>query len=147
MVDAARPFAAGQGPVGPIGSFLDRFRRSAGVPASVGEDASAELASVFLVLDEIEREVAASRVQSETTASERLREAEEEAERIVAEGRARAESERDDALKAGLRAVDAETVAILRRAEADAERIRRTGGQRLARFVDEVLVRVFEVAA
>jgi vacuolar-type H+-ATPase subunit H len=146
MADAARPFAAGQGPVGPIGSFLDRFRRSAGVPASVGGDASVELASIFLALDELEREVAALREHSEATAAERLREAEEEAQRIVAEGRAGADSERDDALKAGLRAADAETVAILRRAEADTERIRRAGGQRLARFVDEVLVRVFEVA-
>ncbi|MGZ4422218.1 MAG: hypothetical protein ACXVE0_14530 [Gaiellaceae bacterium] len=90
--------------------------------------------------------MASLRVQSEAAAVERLRDAAEEAERIVAEGRARANSERDDALKAGLRAADAETVAILRRAEADAERIRRAGGQRLAGFVDEVLVRVFEVA-
>lgn len=146
MADASRSFAAGHGPVGPIGSFLDRFRRSAGVPASVGGDISVELASVFLAFDEIEREAAALREHSEAAATDRLHEADEEAQRIVAQGRARADSERDDAFKAGLRAADAETVAILRRAEADAEGIRLAGDQRLARFVDEVLARVFEDA-
>jgi vacuolar-type H+-ATPase subunit H len=146
MADASRPLGASHGPVGPIGSFLERFRRSAGVPASVGGDVFVELASVLLALDEIEREVAALREHSAAAAAERLYEAEEEAQRIVADGRGRADSERDDALRAGLQAADAETVAILRRAEADAEEIRRAGEQRLARFVDEVLVRVFEVA-
>jgi len=61
-----------------MGSFLERFRRSAGVPASVGGDISAELASVFLALDEIEREVGALREHSEAAAAERLYEAEEE---------------------------------------------------------------------
>jgi vacuolar-type H+-ATPase subunit H len=129
-----------------MGSFLERFRRSAGVPASVGGDISAELASVFLALDEIEREVGALREHSEAAAAERLYEAEAEAQRIVAEGRARADSERDEALRAGVQAADAEAVAILRRAGADAEGIRRAGEQRLPRFVDEVLARVFEVA-
>lgn len=146
MADVSRPLAASHGPVGPIGSFLERFRRTAGVPASVGGDTSVELASVFLALDQIEREVAALRKRSEAETAERLHEAQEEAERIVAEGHARADAERDDALKAGLRAADAETVATLRRAKADAAGIRRAGERRLARFVDEVLARVFEVA-
>jgi vacuolar-type H+-ATPase subunit H len=146
MADASRSLAASHGPVGPIGSFLERFRRSAGVPASVGGDISVELASVFLTLDQIEREVVALRERSEAEATQRSHEAQEEVERIVVEGRERADSERDDALKAGLQAADAETTAILRRAETDAAGIRRAGERRMARFVDEVLARVFEVA-
>jgi vacuolar-type H+-ATPase subunit H len=149
MADVSRPFAAGLGPVGPvgpIGSFLERFRRSAGVPAAAGGDVSVELAPVFLALDQIEHEAAALRVRSEAAAAERLHKAQEEADRIVAEGCERADSERDDALKTGLRAADAEAVSILRRAEADAAEIRRSGQRRLGRFVDEVLARVFEAA-
>ena len=134
------------GPVGPIAGFLERFRRSAGVPAAVGGDASAELAPVFVALDEIDREIAALRERSNAAAARRLWEADEEAQQIVAAGRERAEAERDDALATGLQAADAEAEAILRHARTDAAAVRRTGEERLPALVAEVLTRVLEAA-
>lgn len=134
------------GPIGPIAGFLERFRRSAGVPAAVGGDAMAELAPVFVALDEIDREVAALRERSNAAAARRLREADEEAQRVVAAGRERAEAERDVALAAGLQAADAEADALLRHAQADAAAIRTSGEERLPALVAEVLTRVLEAA-
>jgi len=134
------------GPVGPIAGFLERFRRSAGVPAAVGGEAATELAPVFAALDEIEHEVAALRERSDAAAARRLHEADEEAQQIVAEARERAAAERDEALRAGLQAAEVEADAILLRAEADASAVRKTGEQRLPALVTEVLVRVLETA-
>lgn len=134
------------GPVGPIAGFLERFRRSAGVPAAVGGEAATELAPVFAVLDEIEQEVAALRERSEAAAARRLHDADEEAQQIVTEGREHAAAERDEALRAGLQAADVEADAILRRAGVDAAAIRKTGEERVPALVAEVLVRVLGAA-
>ena len=134
------------GPVGPIAGFLERFRRSAGVPAAVGGEAATELAPVFAALDEIEQEVTALREHSDAAAARRLHDADEKAQRIVAEGHERATAERDEALKAGLQAAEVEADAILRRAERDATAIRKNGEERLPALVTEVLTRVLEAA-
>ncbi len=106
----------------------------------------AELAPVFAALDEIEREVAALRERSNAAAARRLREADEEAQRVVAAGRERAEAERDDALAAGLQAADAEADALAPARAGGRAAIRTSGEERLPALVAEVLARVLEAA-
>jgi vacuolar-type H+-ATPase subunit H len=130
------------GGVGPVSSLLERFRRSAGVPAVVGEEVSAELAPVFAVLDEIEQEAGVLRDRSEADASLRLGRATAEAESILAAGRERAALERDDAFRSVLREADGESDAIISQADAEAEAIRRKGEARLPKLVSEILARV-----
>jgi vacuolar-type H+-ATPase subunit H len=135
------------GPIGPIGGFLERFRRSGGVPVAVGGEVTTELAVVLAALDGLEREAEELRARSEADSARRIQEAEQETERILVEARERAESERDDALTAGLRAADATVAGVVAQAEADAERIREAGAQRLPDLVAEVLARVLEAGA
>lgn len=144
MAAASSAFTAGRGPIGPIGGFLERFRRTGGVPAAVGDEALTELAPVFAMLDEIEREVADLRDRSRQAGARHAREAEEEVEMIVAEARSRAESEREDAYRAGLRAADVEASAIVEAGRRDADAILQEGRERLSRLVEIVLARVFE---
>ena len=148
MVKAAPgTFVARHGPIGPIGGFLERFRRTGGVPAAVGGEATTELAVVFAALDEIEREVEELRERSQVAAARYVHEAEDEVEMILAEARARAESEREDAFLAGVRAADAEAARVVAAAEDAARRIRKTGEERLPGVVAAVLTRVFEVGS
>jgi vacuolar-type H+-ATPase subunit H len=140
-------FAARQGPLGPISGFLERFRRSGGVPAAVGGDAASELAGVFAALDRLELEAEALRESSRAAVTQHEREIEQQAHRIVAEARAQAESARDDAVEAGLRAAETEAAAVVAQAEADATRIREAGQERLPDFVAGVLARVLEAGS
>lgn len=114
------------------------------MPAAVGEEAAPELVSVFVALDAFELEAAEVREHAETMASHRLYEAEEGAKEILADAKGLADSERGDALKAGLRAADVEASQIVERAEVDARRIDETGSARLPGLVDEVVARVLE---
>lgn len=114
------------------------------MPARVGDEAAVELAPVFAALDVLEREVQALRDGSERMAAQRLHEAREEAAALAAEAHARAEFERGDALKAGLRATDVETAEILAQGEAEARAIRERGEERVSQLVVEVLERVRE---
>ena len=142
----ARPVAVGPVGIGPLRSLLERFRRSAGVPAAVVGELSAELAPVFAVLDEVEREAAELRELAEEAAAGRLQEADELAERILAEGRRLAALRRDEELRSVLREADADAEAIVRRAQAKAEALRRRGDERLPGLVAEVVARVQESA-
>ena len=145
MVDRATAGSvARDGPVGPLRGFLERFRGVGGVPAAAGEQAEAELAPVFEELDEVEREAAARRVQAERVAAHRRFEAEEGAKEILAAARESADSERGDALTAGLRAADNEAARIVAAAEADARAIEERAQARLPRLVDEVVARALE---
>jgi hypothetical protein len=132
--------------VGPLRSLLERFRRGAGVPASVGGELAAELAPVFAALDEIEREVDDLREQSQAAVADRLRETEDEIRRIVQDGRRRAIQERDEALTSAWREADAEAVAVARAAKAEGDEVRRRGAERMPALVAEVLARVLEAA-
>jgi vacuolar-type H+-ATPase subunit H len=145
VVDRAsdRPVAR-PSPIGPGRSFLERFRRSAGVPAVVGDEASAELAPVFAALDELEREASLPRARSLQMAKRRLHDAREEAHAIVADARARADAERGEALKTGLRRADAASAEIVRRAEEEARRIELVGAERRPALVARILDRVLE---
>jgi hypothetical protein len=142
----ARPLVAGPVRIGPLRSLLERFRRSAGVPAAVGGELAAELAPVFAALDEIELEAARVRTRAEAAAAARLQEADEEAAGILAEARRVAALEREGELRSLLGTVDAETEAIVRTAEAEADTVRRAGAERLPGLVTEVLARVREAA-
>lgn len=144
MERASGAFTAGRGPIGPIGGFLERFRRTGGVPAAVGDEALTELAPVFAALDAIEREVAELRERSREAGARHAREAEEEVEMVLAEARSRAESEREDAYLAGLRAADADAARIVEAARREADAIVRDGRERLPRLLDLVLERVLE---
>ena len=143
---AATSPVARNAPGGPVGSILERFRGIAGVPAAVGEETTLELVPVFAALDAFELEAAAMREHAEATAAHRLHEAEEGAREILAAARSQADSERGDALKAGLRAADVEAAQILARADADARGIDERGRERLPELVDEVVARVLEAS-
>ena len=140
---AASPVAR-TAPAGPIGSILERFRGTAGVPAAVGEETNLELVPVFAALDTFELEAVGAREHAEAMAAHRLHEAEEDAREIVAAAMSLADSERGDALKAGLRAADVEASQIVARAEADARRTDERGRERLPGLVDEVVARVLD---
>jgi vacuolar-type H+-ATPase subunit H len=144
---ASGAIRARHGVVGPIGGFLERFRGLGGVPAAAGGEAAAELAPVFAALDRLEGEAAEIHRRAELEAARRAQESEEQAQHILSEARGRADSERDDALKAGRRVTDAEVVSILQQAELDAQQIRRSGEQRLPALVADVLGRVLEAGS
>lgn len=133
---------ARHGPPGSIGSILERFHGTAGVPAAVGEETVLELVPVFAALDAFELEAAEARGHAEAMAAHRLHEAEEGVKEILAAARGLADSERGDALKAGLRAADVEASQIVARAEADARRIDERGRERLPELVAEIVARV-----
>lgn len=141
---ASGAFTAGRGPIGPIGGFLERFRRTGGVPAAVGDEVLTELAPVFAALDEIERQVAELRERARETGARHAREAEEEVEMLIAEARSRAESEREDAYLTGVREADVEATRIVEAAQRDADAIIGDGRERMQRLVDAALARVLE---
>lgn len=145
VADSARPIAR-LGPAGSLGDFLERFHGTGGVPAAVGEETAIELVPVFAALDAFEHEAAAARERAERVAAHRRFEAEEGAREILADAKSLADSERGDALKAGLRAADVEASRIVAEAEEDARRIGETARARLPALVDEVVARVLEAA-
>lgn len=140
--------STGRGPIGPMGSFgfgfLERFRRTAGVPSRVADDAAVELAPVFAVLDAFEHEAQEVRDRSSRMAAQRLHRAQEDAAALAGDAHDRADFERGDALKAGLRSADVETAAILAAGEAEAGAIRHRGEERLSQLVAEIVARVRE---
>jgi vacuolar-type H+-ATPase subunit H len=117
------------------------------VPASLGGDVASELAPVFAALDRLEQEAEEFRARSEAALARRAHDAEEEADEILAEARARADWQRDDALSAGLKAAEADVAGIVSQGEADAKRIREAGERRLPGFVAEALARVLKAGS
>jgi hypothetical protein len=140
----ARSLVVGPVLIGPLRSLLERFRRNAGVPASVGGELSAELAPVFALLDEIEREVALLRARSEAGALARLHETDEEAAGILSEARRLSAEERVAELRFVLHGARTECDMIRREAEARAEAVRRAGAERLPELIAAVVGRVRE---
>jgi vacuolar-type H+-ATPase subunit H len=132
--------------VGPVGSILERFHGTAGVPAAVGEETMLELVPVLAALDAFEREASEAREHAEAIAAHQVYKAEEGVREILAAARSAADSERGDALKAGLRAADVQASRIVAQAEADARLIDEKGRARLPELVDEVVARVLEAS-
>jgi hypothetical protein len=112
------------------------------VPAAAGDEASAELAPVFTELDAFEMEAAEARAHADMVAAHQRFEAEEGAKEILVAARDGADSERGDALKAGLRAADVEASRIVAAAEEDARTIEERGRSALPGLVAEVVDRV-----
>jgi hypothetical protein len=120
-------------------SFLDRFRRVAGVPATARDDVAAELAPLFAALAGLEQEAQAIERSATEVAAARAHAATEEIELILRDAVGQAEAERADAIKAGRRAAEAAAAEIVRAAEAEAERVRAEGRRRLPGIAAEVL--------
>jgi len=138
MIERGSGLTAGTGPRF-LRSFLDRFRRVAGVPAAVTDDIAAELAPLFAALGDLEQEAAGIERSAAEGAATRAHGATEEIQQITSDAEGQAEAERADAIKAGRRAAEAEAAKIIRVAEIEAERIRSEGRQRLPALVAEVL--------
>jgi hypothetical protein len=126
-----------------IRELLSRFR-PAGAPGAAGRAAvpadrlaehSAELAAIFDLLAATHAEAARIRTAAAVAAERRNREANEEALRIVAAARARADAERAAAFAAAR--ADAETAggALVDQARRDADEIRQRVDRRLAEYV------------
>jgi hypothetical protein len=111
--------------------FLDRFRRASGVPAAAGDDLLAELAPLFLVLDELDAEAAKISAFAERRARAERDEASEDIEVILAEAMEQAEAERADIAKAVQRSAGAEARSIVEAGRAEGERIRAIGRERI----------------
>ncbi|MGZ8716454.1 MAG: hypothetical protein ACXWYO_05010 [Gaiellaceae bacterium] len=122
--------------------LLERFRRTAGVPAVPAEDFEAELARVFAALEELEADATRVRDRGRGEAAERLTAARAERERITSAGRPLAEAERARAAAARRAAAEEEAHDIVAQAEIEASRIRERGGERIPALVDAVLASV-----
>jgi vacuolar-type H+-ATPase subunit H len=130
--------------VRPARSFLDRFRRGLAVPAAAGDELAAELAPVFSELEQVEREADGLRKLAVERAQGRLASGAEQAARISASWRERAEAEREQTIAHTLREVEQEARAILVAGEAEAARIRERGRARVADLVSAVVSCVTE---
>jgi len=122
--------------------LLERFRRTAGVPAVPAEDFEAELAPVFAALEELEADAARVRDRGRAEAAERLAAARVESERIASTRRPLVEAERARVAAARQTAAEDEARDIVARAEVEANRIRAHGRERIPSLVDTVLASV-----
>ncbi|MGZ4334753.1 MAG: hypothetical protein ACXVRJ_10850 [Gaiellaceae bacterium] len=122
--------------------LLERFRRTAGVPAVPVEPFEAELASVFAALEELEADATRVRDRGRAEAAERLSAAGAERERITSAWRPSAEAERVRVAAARRAAANEEAHEIVAQAEIEASRVRERGGERIPALVDSVLARI-----
>ncbi|MGZ4334325.1 MAG: hypothetical protein ACXVRJ_08655 [Gaiellaceae bacterium] len=140
----ATPSGATGAHLGPLGSLLERFRRTSGVPAAASEDTEAELLPVFAALAGVEAEAGALIAAARREAEQRSAAAERAAARIIDD------AERHGALErlrtendARARAADeAGAVAAAARAVAEAELVR--GRARIAAVAREVVADLLE---
>lgn len=131
-------FVSGRG-AGVLREFLDRFRRSGGVPTQVTDDVAAELAPLFATLDGLDGEAAVVRDQAARRAADLDSMATLEAERILGDAQLRAEEERRRMVDDACTRATAEVDAILSQAAAQADRIRSAGNARLPTMVAHVI--------
>ena len=137
MADADT-FSEGHG-AGFLRAILDRFRRSAGVPAAASDDLSAELAPLFSALDSVDAEAGTVRTAARRRAAAIAEEAQAEIERILSAAKEQAEGERIEAIEAGRRAAEMEAQAVEASALREAEEVGRIGRARIPPLVAEVL--------
>jgi hypothetical protein len=133
------PFTCHRRRVQPVSTILDRFRRAAGVPATVGDELAGELAPLFLALDSIEEESERIRSAADESVERRLAAAREGAAGESAEAHRRAEAGRARALAERREAQEAEAQTLRAAAEIEAREIRERGAARVPQLVAEVV--------
>ena len=131
----------------PVGTWLERFRRPAAVPAAASEELDSELMPVFAALDEIEEEARRLREEAEREAARRVDAASVQAERALARWQHRAEAERARAEVERREAIASEAQASEAEAETEAERLRARGLERIPALVAEVVACITEEPA
>ena len=129
----------GGGGAGVLREILDRFRRSAAVPAAVSTDTGTELAEVFQALDGLDREAAGIRERSQRRIAELDARAAEQVQRELAAGTDAAVRERARAREAGRRSAKAGADAMLDAVDAEVERVRSAGAARIPPLVAEIV--------
>jgi hypothetical protein len=129
-----------------VASILDRFRRSAGVPAAAADDVAGELAPVFAALEQLEAEAQAIRDAAVREADQLLEETEARVAETVAAWHEQAQAERRRAESDCERAAARRAEAVEAEARAEAALLRERGRERIAGLVDEVLACVRMVA-
>lgn len=120
-------------------SWLERFRRPAGVPAAATEELDAELLPVFAALEDVEAEAARLREEAAREADRRVAAASAEAARRVADWRRRADAERLRARDERRLQLTAEARSLEAEARAEAERVLRRGRKRIPELVAAVI--------
>jgi hypothetical protein len=126
------------------GTWLERFRRPAGVPAAATDELETELIPVFAALEDVEAEAARLRADAEQEADRRVTAASAEAARRLADWRRRAEAERVRARDERRRALEAEAEAVETESQAEADRILREGRERIRELVAAVVAAITE---
>lgn len=122
-----------------VASILDRFRRTAGVPAAAAEDVAGELAPVFAALERVEAEAQALQEAAAEEARRVLATAEARAAEIRAEWRERAQAEYERAASESQGASVGDIEAVEVEAREEARRLRRLGERRMAGLVEDVV--------
>lgn len=126
------------------GTWLERFRRPAGVPAAATDELETELIPVFAALEDVEAEAARLRAEAEQEADRRLTAASAEAARRLADWRRRADAERVRARDERRHALETEAHAVELEARDEAERLLRDGRTRIPGLVAAVVAAVRE---
>ncbi len=119
--------------------FLDRFRRSAGVPAQVTDELAVELVPLFEALDALDRDAAILREDAARQAAERRESVTAEVEGVLAAARDRAEHERLRVEADARRAVEIDADAIRASGAVEAGRIRAQASARIPVLVERVV--------
>ena len=127
-----------------VGSWLERFRRPAGVPAAATEELDTELMPVFAALEEVEAEAARLREEARREADRRVAAASGEAAQRLADWRRRADAERARARDERRRALSAEARAVEVEARAEADLVLQAGRERIPELVAAVIACVTE---
>ncbi|MER6092288.1 hypothetical protein [Streptomyces bluensis] len=132
--------------------FLTRFRPAAspgraapgGVPGDRSAELRAELAPPLALLEHAEEEARTVRERAAGTAASRRREADRQAEAIVAEAREEAGRIRAGAAEQVLRAAEGEAAALRAASEREATAVRDRARARTCPLADRVLALVLE---
>lgn len=126
--------------------LLERFRRTAGVPAAVADEPASELVPLLAVLDEIEAEAARLVGDARAAAERTLAAADAEAERVLERARARADAERARTQAERTRAAEEAARTVEAAAQVEADELRERGLARVPAAVERVLATVLESA-
>lgn len=133
-----------------VGDVLQRFRpagapgaaAAAGVPVDRVAEVEAELAPVFLLLEEVERACARIREQGATEAENRRRAALAAVDRVLAEAHEQAAVEHANSALRRRRQHDDERRQLLAAAAREADEVRRRARERMPGLIDRVVLEV-----